>query len=73
MPLLSKLITSLLLYLIFVYGCQQSPKSQIDYIEFLPSDITLCGSLDILSPDELSKLNNGEIKVALDLSENWRL
>ena len=73
MTQLSKLLTTLPLYLVFVYGCQQSPKSQIEYIELLPSDITLCGSLDRLSPEELIKLNNGEIKVAFDPSEHWRL
>lgn len=39
----------------------------------LPSDITLCGSLDRLSPEDLDRLNDGEIKVAFDPSVHWRL
>ena len=59
--------------MVFFAGCRQTPKTQIEYIKLLPSDITLCGSLDRLSTEDLNKLNNGEIKVAFDPSVHWRL
>lgn len=69
----TRLLIALPIYLAFIVGCQKSTKSQIEYIELLPSDITLCGSLDRLSPENLEKLNNGEIKVVFDPSIHWRL
>ena len=73
MKLIINLLTALPLCLAFIFGCQQTLKTQIEYIELLPSDITLCGSLDRLSPEELINLNKGKIKVAFDPSIHWRL
>lgn len=69
----TRLLLAILLYLVFIVGCQKTTNSQVEYIKLLPSDITLCGSLDRLSPEELLKLNSGEIKVAFDPSIHPRL
>ena len=70
---INKLSSSILLYLVFIFGCQQITKPEIEYIVLQSSDITLCGSLDRLGKANLSKLAKGEIKVAFDPSIHWRL
>ncbi len=70
---INKLSSSFLLYLVFVFGCQQITKPEIEYIVLQSSDIALCGSPERLGKANLRKIANGEIKVEFDPSIHWRL